>query len=206
MSTVFAGSDTTSTLITMLGFILVTRPDIVHRLRAELHAELGPDPDLPSLSFDQLLKLPFLNATLNETLRLFPSAAEIGRHVTCDVELGGGLVPKGKTVLLALYSLHRNEAFWPRATEFLPERWLPEGRSALGPRHPDAFLAWGTGSRSCIGRHQAMAEASIVALSLLARCDLVPGGGAGVQAEPVLTSELGLKLEGGLKIRARARM
>lgn len=37
--------------------------------------------------------------------------------------------------------------FWPSPNEWRPERFLEEGREALGPRHPNAFLPFLTGAR-----------------------------------------------------------
>jgi cytochrome P450 len=55
----------------------------------------------------------------------------------------------------------RHPDFWPRPFEFLPERWLPSNIKALGPQHPDAFVPFSAGSRSCIGRYFAMLEMQV---------------------------------------------
>lgn len=55
----------------------------------------------------------------------------------------------------------RHPEFWPRASEWLPERWLPFNLKALGPQHPDAFMPFSAGSRSCIGRYFAMLEMQV---------------------------------------------
>lgn len=73
---------------------------------------------------------------MNETLRLFPPgtlAARIvdkpqGLQITPEVH-----VPKGYVVAAALYSYQRSPRYWPRAQEFLPERWLPVGFGGAGP-------------------------------------------------------------------------
>lgn len=54
------------------------------------------------------------------------------------------------------YCHDRHPDFWSQPLEFLPERWLPG--SDMGPRHPDAFVPFGTGVRGCIGRAFAMLE------------------------------------------------
>ncbi|KAK8738178.1 hypothetical protein OTU49_004086 [Cherax quadricarinatus] len=49
-----------------------------------------------------------------------------------------------------------DEALFPRAKEFIPERWLRH--KPLGPIHPYASLPFGTGTRMCIGRRIAEQE------------------------------------------------
>lgn len=87
--------------------------------------------------------------------------------------------------------MSRNEAYWPRAEEFLPERWTPEGQAkGLGPKDADAFLPFGLGSRSCLGRHFAQLEASIVAAVLLSQLDLAMGSGPEPQASQEMTMKV----------------
>ena len=51
----------------------------------------------------------------------------------------------------------RMERYFPRADEFLPERWLPEGES-LKALHPFAHMPFGFGPRTCVGRRFAQLE------------------------------------------------
>ncbi len=53
-------------------------------------------------------------------------------------------------VYLALRSVHLDPSIWPRAEEFLPERWLP-GHEDLAPKRGDAFMPFGLGGRLCPG-------------------------------------------------------
>ena len=63
-------------------------------------------------------------------------------------------------MFLNQYSLHRNPAYWPRPLEFLPERWLGgKAGAGLAPRHPDAFIPFGAGPLSCLGRQYAQVRA-----------------------------------------------
>lgn len=49
-----------------------------------------------------------------------------------------------------------DESLFPRAKEFIPERWLRH--KPLGPIHPYATLPFGAGTRMCIGRRIAEQE------------------------------------------------
>lgn len=50
-----------------------------------------------------------------------------------------------------------NDKYFPRASEFLPERWLPDHEDMKG-KHPFAFLPFGFGPRMCVGRRFADLE------------------------------------------------
>jgi cytochrome P450 len=48
------------------------------------------------------------------------------------MQLGKYAVPAGSSVFVASYVMQRDPELWPRAGEFLPERWLPVSL-LLGP-------------------------------------------------------------------------
>ena len=71
---VFAGHDTTTGALTRIFHQLVLHPEAQSRLRDEIteaHARLGIDSDL---DYETLIDLPYLDAVIRETLRLFPPA------------------------------------------------------------------------------------------------------------------------------------
>lgn len=51
----------------------------------------------------------------------------------------------------------KEERYFPRAREFLPERWLPDGEH-LKASHPFAHMPFGFGPRTCVGRRFAQLE------------------------------------------------
>jgi cytochrome P450 len=102
--------------------------------------------------------MPLITAVVNETLRLYPAATEIARTALRDAPLGGYLVKAGTIVLPSQYSTHRNPEFWPRADEWLPERWLPDRAAELAPHADKAFFPFSVGPRACIGRYFAVLE------------------------------------------------
>ena len=67
---------------------------------------------------------------------------------------------------------HIVQVFWPRADEWLPERWMLKGKYTLGPTHTSAYMPFLTGSRSCIGRHLATLELQTLVIAIVGRVQL----------------------------------
>ena len=70
---------------------------------------------------------------------------------------------RAQTVICAI---HRDPAIWPRAGEFVPERWLAGHALEVTDAQRRAFNPWGDGARTCIGRQFAAEEGRIVLLRL----------------------------------------
>ncbi|KAH6887004.1 putative benzoate 4-monooxygenase cytochrome P450 [Thelonectria olida] len=102
-------------------------------------------------------KLPYLDAILKETLRLYaPLPASEPRSLPVDTTIDGYLIPAGTVVSMSPYTLHRNPDVFPEPLQFKPERWLGECGDLVEMKK--WFWAFSSGGRMCIGLHLAMAE------------------------------------------------
>lgn len=187
----FAGVETTGdTLCFMMWHI--SQPAhmaIQRRLQAELRGLVASpcdDERVAEAEVDQKLhSLPYLNAVIDEGLRLFTAGAlslprETPRSRSPASPAGGGggggggeggevidgyFIPGGTTVASQPYTVHRDERTYPDPEEFLPERWLTtttstststdQGKEQVTYAPADLnteFLAFGKGSRACIGK------------------------------------------------------
>ncbi|KAJ5205297.1 Cytochrome P450 [Penicillium cf. griseofulvum] len=165
LSIIFAGRDTTASLLGIVFFYLARRPDVWDRLRNEIIALDGEKP-----SFEVLKSMTYLTWVLNETLRLYPIAPFNVREAIKDTFLpvGGGpdgkspvLIPKGHEVVFSVYTMHReNEIYAPDADEFRPERW-----ENLRPSW--AYLPFNGGPRICIGQQFALTEAGYTIVRIM---------------------------------------
>ncbi|XP_047481684.1 probable cytochrome P450 49a1 [Penaeus chinensis] len=77
-----------------------------------------------------------------------------------DVFFAGIDTPRQTNMQLYTRASSMSEDFFPRASQFLPERWLRE--SASNPVHPYASLPFGAGVRNCVGRRFAEQEIYIL--------------------------------------------
>lgn len=95
-------------------------------------------------------KLPYLDAVIKETLRLYaPLPASEPRSLPVDTTIDGYLIPAGTVVSMSPYTLHRNAEVFPEPLKFKPERWL--GQCGDLAEMKKWFWAFSSGGRMCIG-------------------------------------------------------
>lgn len=183
-----AGTETTSSALAWVLYLLARHPDIEARLHAELDDVLsGRQPD-----HSHLERLELASRIVTETLRLYPPAWFFTRTVTAEVGLGPYDLPAGSTVALSPYLIHRRADLYADPDRFDPDRWLPE--RALSSQ--EALLPFGGGARKCIGEAFGMTEV-VLALATIAsrwRLQTIPG----LRIRPPLSVSL---VPGGLRLR-----
>ncbi|OHF03155.1 cytochrome P450 3A9 [Colletotrichum orchidophilum] len=174
-----AGSETTSGTIGCLFLELARNPDVRAKLLDSLPSKGFNDEIVTSKSVRNEEEYEYLEACIKENLRLHPIASEMGRRTGNQwVNLCGYDLPPHTVVSASYRDLHRNEAVWPQAERFWPERWLPEDKRDGAPAPDmDAYYPFSGGKHSCIGINFAWAEMRMVAANLLQRFDVleVPG-------------------------------
>jgi len=134
-----AGADTTSSVLTSCIYCLTKNPADLKRLREEVDS-LFSDGDDETVLFatQRLADMKFLNAVINETLRLFPpvpSGSERAPYPgTGSKVFGEYVIPEGNSVTIPTYTLHRNPRYFaPLPDTFWPERWVIAEENSCAP-------------------------------------------------------------------------
>ena len=113
----FAGHETTATAISWALYWVHKQPKILEKLLGELDS-LSDSPEPTSI-----VKLPYLTAVCNESLRIYPVAVlGVPREVKERVELMGYQLEPGTRVYACIYLTHHREDLYPQPKEFKPER------------------------------------------------------------------------------------
>lgn len=173
-SNLFAGSDTTSLTLTATYFNIVTRPEILFKLRTELDAAHGSGQLSDPPTFRETQQLPYLQAILKEALRLHPATGlPLWREVPKGgVTLCGTFFPEGTNLGVNSWVAHRNVDVWGEdAEEFRPERWLESSDEKLREMNA-SYMPFGLGARTCIGKNISLLEISKVIPQLVRRYDV----------------------------------
>ena len=119
---IVAGSDTTAASLTHIFYYIAKEPSVLNNLQTEL-AELQDDG--ADIDNKKLLKADYLNAVINETLRLHPvvPSAVTRKTPPQGIMVGETFVPGNMTVWCPQFVISRDEDNYARANEFIPERW-----------------------------------------------------------------------------------
>ncbi|HEV2388268.1 MAG TPA: cytochrome P450 [Candidatus Acidoferrales bacterium] len=192
MTLLLAGHETTALTLAWTWYLLAQNPAAEARLHAEIDAVLRRRPP----TADDLDRLPYLQAVVNESLRLYPPAYTIGRTSSEPIDLNGYHFPRDTTFLMSAWVAHRDPRHFSDPLAFRPERWL----EAPAP-HPFAYFPFGGGPRRCIGQPFALMEAALVIATVAARFRFRLAPGRGVVPEPLVT----LRPKHGIRMRIEER-
>lgn len=161
----FAGNDSTSSILCYCFYLLSSHPECMARVRAEHDAVFGTDLTTVPAAIVQtphlLNQIPYTHAVIKEVLRLFPPASSL-REGAADVDIvdpHGRRYPTRGTFIWAIHqALHRNPAYWKRPNDFLPDRWLTTNPD--DDLHPvkGAYRPFELGPQNCIGQNLATLE------------------------------------------------
>jgi cytochrome P450 len=199
MTFLAAGHETTASALSWAVYLLCKHPEAQRKLREEICTELDLNSDIDSTQID---RLPYLNAVLNETMRIFPPVPLTLRETSNDTTIQGHFIPKATTLIICPWAINTSEQLWgPDAKQFNPDRWLGAGRANTGGAESNyAVTTFLHGPRSCIGKQFAMAEFACLVAALIGKFEVEFENGdwelkieGGITATP----------KGGLRVRLR---
>ncbi|KAN0086143.1 Cytochrome P450 [Tylopilus felleus] len=154
-TTLNASADTTTAILMTFTLVMVENPHVWKRAQADIDAVVGTD-RLPE--FDDRPSLPYIDAIIREVIRWRPALPLGGPHsLTRSDVYDGYYIPKGAIVLQNVWAMSRDEARYPDADKYLPERFV-NAEGMLTDDDPREFT-FGFGRRRCPGRH--VADASV---------------------------------------------
>jgi cytochrome P450 len=184
----FAGAETSMTSLTWTWYLLDKHPEVLRRLRQEVHAAIGDR--TPTL--EDLPKLRYARMCFEEAMRLYPPAWVLGREAKKADKLGEWDVPPGTFMMTILYHLQRDPTYWEDPDRFEPERFLPE-RAVKRPRF--SYFPFGGGQRQCIGNSMMLMQATLLIAMTARRYEVktVPGFPVEAEASVTLAPKYGLE-------------
>jgi cytochrome P450 len=186
-----AGHETTALALMWTWYLLSLHPQHEARLHAELDRVLAGRPphwaDVPKLTYTRMV--------LQESMRLYPPAHTMAfREAQADDVICGMKVPKGSTVTIIPWLVHRHRGLWQEPERFDPERFTAQ---ASAGRERLAYIPFGFGPRVCIGASFAMTEEVMILATLAQRFRLRLAQTHPVEplARFTLTVKNGMKME-----------
>jgi cytochrome P450 len=161
---VTAGSETTSNALTYIFVQLAIHPDYMHALRKEFRNHQN--------TYHCQRPFPFLDAIIDESMRLSPSVFLSAQRVTPPegLDINGHFIPGNMIVQVPTFALYRDERNFARPDEFLPERWTTKPELV---RNKHAFQPFSMGPYNCVGKALAKMELRSVIGRVINEFDVV---------------------------------
>jgi cytochrome P450 len=193
LTMLLAGEDTTANTLAWMIYLLSRHPAHLARARDEVRAKLG-NARLPTR--EQLEELTWIEACMNETMRVKPVAPMIIQQAVRETVLAGVRVPKDYLVVLLMRGPTMEDRHFGNAAAFDPARWLD---AALTPSSSKRVaMPFGAGPRLCPGRYLAMLEMKMVMAMLLRNFDIrsvtTPDGKEARESLNLTMAPVGLQL------------
>lgn len=183
-----AGHETTATALAWALYELGLHHAELERLRAEI-AELGQNPD-PA----QIVKLSYLSAVCNETLRLHTLLPEVARELITPLKLFQYIIPAGTFVTVSVMAIHHDPDIYPEPDNFIPARFLERTFT------PFEFLPFGGGHRRCLGAALSDYEMRIALAEIVMHWDFEPAS-----AEKEIRHDIAMGPKHGVRLRVTSR-
>ncbi|KAI1413683.1 cytochrome P450 [Hypoxylon sp. FL1857] len=173
---ILAGSETSSVAETAVVYHVLTHPDIYMKLKKEIRTTFDNIEDIKLQNV--LYKLPYLDAVVQETLRIHaPLANGFTRWVPekNGATICGKHVPQGTVVTINHYCSNTSASNFRDPTSFIPERWMGDTEYANDKR--DVVQPFSVGPRNCPGQQFALYNIKLALAHLLWRFEMKLGEG-----------------------------
>ena len=163
LATAFIGGfETTVRALTWTTFLLACHPEIQEKAREEVD-NLFVDGKI-EVNPEDLKNLVLVESSIREAMRLFPALTFLSRRASTDFKIGGYEIPKGVSLVIPVWSIHRCPEYYPDPNDFKPERYSIESKAG---RSPYLYLPFSGGPRQCIGQWYSWFEMKTIMAHIL---------------------------------------
>ncbi len=134
--------------------LLASHPQQAGMAREETNVRSGFEPHV----------LPYLRATVLESLRLWPTSPLILRETIGETSWRNGVIPANTGLVIFVPFFHRDDERLAYADTFSPELWTKD----KAERHTSALIPFSEGPAVCPGRHLVLLLTTAMLAELLA--------------------------------------
>ncbi|KAL0100763.1 hypothetical protein PUN28_019265 [Cardiocondyla obscurior] len=174
----FGGFENSATIMCFAAHEIAMNQNVQRKLQNEID-QVMENASEQQASYEAINSMEYLDAVINETLRMYPVVITLDRQCLKDFELPSALpgtkpftIKKGQSVWIPAYGLQRDPKYFEDPERFDPERFCGERKK--NSLNCGGYFPFGLGPRMCIGNRFALLETKVLLFHLLARCKLVP--------------------------------
>ncbi|KAJ4289879.1 hypothetical protein N0V90_011212 [Kalmusia sp. IMI 367209] len=154
-----SGGETIATELTGIIYYLLTVPRTHAKLAQEIRDAFT---SYSAISATAAQRLPYLQAVIEEGLRIYPSGALGFPRKSPGIRIDGYWIPSGVEIYTSSWTTHHDPQYFHDPDTFKPERWLSESSDIKEASQPFSL-----GPRGCLGRNFAYAEMSLILAKML---------------------------------------
>ena len=162
-----AGTETSATTIRWLVLYFLHFPEIQDRCFAEIKQKVGCK---KRISLQDKTDLPYIEATIMETLRYAAIVPFSMRSVSKDITWKGFKIPKDTIIMPVTASVMSDPEIWGDPDNFRPDRFLDENGRVSKPEEHIPFLI---GPRNCLGESLARMELFLFVSTMIQKFEFV---------------------------------
>ncbi|CAG8694861.1 5069_t:CDS:2, partial [Racocetra persica] len=168
------GVDTTANSFSYVTYYVCHHPQVKQKMIAEIDSIFPPNTPL-NLKYEDLLKLEYCDAIINEVSRVMPVVLEIVRYLEDPCEFAGYRWEPGTYFHLNVLGIHYHQDTWPKPEIFDPDRFYKKDDSNnLNDKAKPKFsiIPFGGGLRMCPGRKLATIELLALMVMVFGKYDV----------------------------------
>lgn len=170
----FGGYDSIASQSCLVLHTLLAHPEYMARLQEEVDEVM--ENTKGQVTYEAIAGMEYMDAVVNEAMRLYPILVFLDRQCTKDFELPPAVpgakpftVKKGMNIWIPSHAIQTDPKYFENPDQFDPERFIQDGKRIMGS---GTYMPFGIGPRICIGNRFALTVMKVVIFHILARCNL----------------------------------
>ena len=192
-----AAIEASTTTLSVAAFLLCKHPEKQEKLYQEIVTVVQESKDQYVSSLESLNQMLYLNAVVDETIRLYPPATYTERRVSKEYNLeteSGKIVnlPVDTHVIIPISSIHRDPQNYEEPDKFIPERFMPGYDKEIDSM---TYLPFGHGPRHCIARRIALVNTKLALANLILKYKLLDGPHTPMELDLSKTNDQNLTID-----------
>ncbi|XP_022940488.1 cytochrome P450 CYP82D47-like isoform X2 [Cucurbita moschata] len=165
LNMILGGFDTMTVTMTWALSLLLNNEESLKKAQLELDEQVGRERQVQE---SDVKNLPYLQAIVKETLRLYPAAPLLVPHESMeDCTVAGYYIPAGTRLIVHAQKLQKDPSFWENPYEFRPKRFLTSQKNVDVRGQSPQLIPFGNGRRMCPGISFALQVMHLTLVNLL---------------------------------------